>query len=98
MMRHWFLIASLIGVILSGAIGYRTGVRVEAGRAAIALAKAQKDAFRAAEIASEAEEKRLNAEFQRAQAMIQLEDEANADANANLVCLGADSVMRLKKR
>lgn len=98
MMRQWFLIASLIGVLLSGAIGYRMGVNIEAGRAAIALAKAQKDAFRAAEIASEAEEKRLNAEFQRAQAMIQLEDEANADANANLVCLGADSVLRLKKR
>jgi hypothetical protein len=30
--------------------------------------------------------------------MIQLEDEANADVGANLVCLGADSVMRLKKR
>jgi hypothetical protein len=98
MMRHWLLIASLIGVILSGTIGYGLGVRIETGRAAVSLAKAQKDAFRAAEIASEAEEKRLNAEFQRAQAMIQLEDEANADVGANLVCLGADSVMRLKKR
>jgi hypothetical protein len=98
MIRYWFVIASLTGVILSGTIGYRMGVNVEAGRAAVSLAKAQKDAFRAAEIASEAEEKRLNAEFQRAQAMIQLEDEANADANANLVCLGPDSVMRLKKR
>jgi hypothetical protein len=98
MMRQWLLIASLIGVLLSGAMGYRMGVSIEAGRAAVSLAKAQKDAFRAAEIASEAEEKRLNAEFQRAQAMIQLEDEANADVGANLVCLGADSVMRLKKR
>jgi hypothetical protein len=98
MIRQWLLIAGLICVILSGIGGYRVGVKLEAGRTAVAIAKAQKDAFRAAEIASTAEEKRLAAEFQRAQSMIQLEDEANADEDASRLCLGADSVLRLNKR
>jgi hypothetical protein len=88
----------MISVVVAGIGGYFTGVKLEAGRQAIQLAKAQKDAFRAAEAASISEEKRLVAEFQRAQTMIQLEDEANADEAAGNMCLGADSVMRLNRR
>lgn len=88
----------MIAVVLAGIGGYFTGARIEAGRQAIQLAKAQQAMVRAAEAASVSEEKRLAAEFQRAQTMIQLEDEANADKAAGNMCLGADSVMRLNRR
>lgn len=88
----------LVAVIVAGIGGYFMGVRIEAGRQAIQVANAQRAAVRAAEAASVSEEKRLAAEFQRAQAMIQLEDEANADTAAGNMCLGADSVMRLNRR
>jgi len=88
----------MIAVVVAGIGGYFTGVRLEAGRQAIQLAKAQQAVVRAAEAASVSEEKRLVAEFQRAQSMIQLEDEANADTAAGNMCLGADSVMRLNRR
>jgi hypothetical protein len=88
----------MIAVVVAGIGGYFTGVRLEAGRQAIQLAKAQQAVVRAAEAASVSEEKRLAAEFQRAQSMIQLEDEANADTAAGNMCLGADSVMRLNRR
>jgi hypothetical protein len=88
----------MIAVVVAGIGGYLTGVKLEAGRQAVQLAKAQRAVVRAAEAASVSEEKRLAAEFQRAQAMIQLEDEANADTAAGNMCLGADSVMRLNRR
>jgi hypothetical protein len=88
----------MIAVVVAGIGGYFTGVRLEAGRQAIQLAKAQQAVVRAAEAASVSEEKRLAAEFQRAQSMIHLEDEANADTAAGNMCLGADSVMRLNRR
>ncbi len=98
MLRQWLLIIGLICVIISGIVGYQMGVKLEAGRYAVALAKAQKDAFRAAEIASASEEKRLAAQAEYEQAVMRLEDEANADKDASRICLGADSVMRLNKR
>lgn len=92
------LAAFLLALVFAGQGLYRAGY--EAAMASIArdMAVAQKAAFDAAELASRKEADRLAAEAARADLARQLETAAYEDADADRVCLGPDSVRRLKAR
>ena len=68
------------------------------GRHAAALARAQADAIRAADMASRKEADRLAAEDEALRLARELEDAAHADPDADRPCLSADSVRRIDLR
>jgi hypothetical protein len=97
MKPYLYAIGAVIALLVVGQ-AYRMGYSAAMGEVAQKALKAQKAAFAAAEIASRKEAQRLALEAQRDDLARQLEDAANADADADRVCLGADSVQRLRAR
>jgi signal transduction histidine kinase len=94
----WLISALLAALALAGWQGYRLGESVSEGRHAAALVQAQRDAQRASDLASRKEAERLAMKAERDRLAQDLEDLANADADADRRAIGADSVSRLNRR
>jgi hypothetical protein len=77
---------------------YHRGEAACEGRHAAALARAQADTIRAADLASRIEAERLATEEEAERLALELEDAAHADPDADRQCLSADSVRRLNLR
>jgi len=98
----WARIAVLVAVLAALAFAvdriYRAGWDAAMASIATDLAEAQRAAFKAAELASRKEADRLAAEATAADLARQLEAAADEDVDADRMCLGPDSVQRLKAR
>lgn len=97
-MRLYLYAGLAVLALLAVGQAYRMGYSAAMGAVARQTLDAQKAAFAAAELASRKEVQRLTLEAERADLARQLEDAANADTDANRLCLGADSVSRLRAR
>ena len=89
-----FLAAMAGAMVWSYGNGYRAAMET-VGRA---VASAQMETIRAAEVASRVEAERIEAEAQRDALARRLEDEANAEPVAVPQCLGPSRLRRLNSR
>lgn len=97
-LRPWLVLAVL--ALMGGAWwhGHHTGATAEATRQALALAKAQAEAFKNAELLSRAEAERLAAMAERDALYLELEDAARAEPDDPACTLPASRVRRLNQR
>lgn len=96
MTRAWLLSATLAAIGLAGWQGYRMGEAAAEGRHAAALLEAQRQAQRAADLASRIEAERLAMQAERDRLARDLEDRAHADPSGG--GLPAGRVERLRQR
>lgn len=97
-MKTWLALGFVLVLLACTFQGYRYGYSAATYRFEAQIAKAQSDAFESAELASRKEEERLLAEEAYRKSTLDLEEKANADPDANRMCLGADGVRRLNLR
>lgn len=98
MTRLYLALAVLTMIAASGVVGYTRGVSAANTKHALAVAEAQRDAIRAAELASRKEEERLRLEAERASLAQQLEDQANAEPPSGTCDLPVSRVRRIELR
>lgn len=96
MLRPMLLAAAFAAVLFAFWRGYGLGYDAALASVERDISTARRAAFDAADLASRKEAARLATETQRADLARQLETAADADPDADRLCLGADSVRRLK--